>query len=610
MSDAPVKGSLGSTSFQLAHWLDPDERYQRRYVPVDPEGGVVSDQPGLHADSKVRLWVIRAWSGGEGEDLWTREDKTYRRSDGVTLVNLGEGLQLARLSGASQQAAGGDFQDGRRFGLGLGGLWTVEDGAGYVWDRSNEEWASGVTTGAGTSNATSLTDGDDTWIYSGHENGGIHRWKSGSNEEHYANSGSGDDFTYAPIVRSWGGRLFALDGDYLYEIDKVTADTRTIRADPPGSSAVYLADTPWCYNRMSLSDKGPIWLQRLDNGQTLIHEYNVANDAHAVIGKLAVDFAFPYSIFFTQGFVFIGFRYANDHDQAGVAHVQFSRGAQRGVAGPFRSPTGVTASKPVLIGGQIGDDLIVYFDTYVWAYNLTDTGIRMIGEETLSGGPPEDFITFGQDIFAGPYASNEVERFVADAYVASGTLDSGRHDFDYPGLVKLLADVGVVTDPLPASTQVNVSVAWDGESFTALAGDHDGNGDRRFTWAASTPGADKTGNELEIRVTLATSASANTPTVRQIWATATGASHRIEWVLAVDCSKFSHQDIDNMNALIGQTLTFSDPFQNRGSDAPDSFVVTVEDVITPDLLRQSSVEFVHALVRCQSRDLVGVLGAV
>ena len=609
MPDAPVKSTIGSVDFRLADWLEPDQQYRRRYLPVDPEGGVISEEPGLHADSKVRLWVIRSWQGGEGETRWQRGRNTFRQSDGVTLVEIGDGLQLSRRTEATDAAGGGDFQDGRRFGLGLGSLWTVEDGHGYEWDRTDEHWDAGITTGAGTSNATSLTDGDDTWMYSGHEDGSIHRWKSGSNEEHYAGSGSGDDFAYAPLVRSWGGRLFALDGDDLYEIDKVTADTRTIVADVQGSSDAYLTNTPWSYNRMSLSDKGPIWLQRLDNGQTFIWEYNVANDSQEIIGKLSVDFAYPYSIFYTQGFVFVGFRYANAHDQAGKAYLHFNRGAQRGVAGPYRVPSGDSSSKPVLIAGQIGDDLITYFDGKVWAYNLTDAGVREIGSETLSGGPPEDAITFGQEIFVGPYTDNEIERYLADAYVASGTLDTGRFDFDYPGLEKLLLDVGVVTDPLPASTTVGMSVAIDGGSVQALSGTHSTDNDRRYTWAASSPGSDLIGYEFDLRVTLGTSAQANTPTVRQMWATVTGVAHRIEIICAVDCSEASDQVLDNLNALIGQTLTFTDNFQNRDTDGADSIVVTVEDVETPARFDQDKQEFAYAWLRMRSRDLVGVLGS-
>ena len=43
---ADLKGLIGTTEIRLAAWLEPNERYQRRYVPLDPEG-LTSDDAGL-----------------------------------------------------------------------------------------------------------------------------------------------------------------------------------------------------------------------------------------------------------------------------------------------------------------------------------------------------------------------------------------------------------------------------------------------------------------------------------------------------------------------------------------------------------------------------------
>ena len=621
MADTPPVGTLNdgttTTEIRLAKWLPEGDQYQRRYLPVDPEGGISSDEPGLHADTKVRLWVIRSWSGGEGEDLWDRERSTYRQSTGVRLPTLGDGLILSRLRELTQDSTGAaDFADGKRFGLGLGKLWACKDGDAYEWDRSNGRWDTADSTGATTNLCTSLVDGssglainDDQFMFSGHGNDSIWKWDPGSaGIEHYA-AAAGDPFIYDPVLQAFNGRLYALDGDDLYLIDTTTTDTRTQKGDlSVGSSDLYIATTPWAYNRMSVSDKGPIWIVRQDNGQTFIAEYNVASDSQAIIGNLPVDFAFPYSIFFTQGFVFVGFRYAHEHAENGDAYLYFQRGAQRGTAGPFRSPTGVTASKPVLIAGQIGNDLICYYDGIIWAYNLTDGGISQVAAQVL-GGTIEDVITFGQEIFVGPNTGDKIERYLADEYVASGTLDTGRHDWDYPALLKLLSNAGVITDPLPANTSIAMSVSVDGGSVTALTGTHDTDNDRRFQWAASVPGTDLIGYEFELRVTLATTDSTVTPRVRQINAVVNGVAARIEWILQLDVSDASDSEIDDINGFRGQTLTFSDPWQNRDSDSADSIVVTVEEVITPKLRDRDSSDELTAFIRLRSRDLVDVLGS-
>lgn len=592
-------GTIGTTNIRLAAWLDPEERYQRHYIPLNTRAeSIIGDERVFSAEPGVRIWAIRSWAGGEGEDLWDPGLKTYRQADGIKAVDLGDGLELSRLVQATKDSGGSsDITDIQRLGYGLGSLWGLKSNNGYSWDQTNDRWNAGVSTGVTSSDATSLTDGDDTWMYSGHVDDTIRRWKSGSSQTHFA-SGT---WSYDPVVRSFGGILYSLDGDDLYEIDKTVADTRTVRADLSGSSDTYLTTTPWSYGRMSLSDKGPIWLQRLDNGQTFIWEYNVALDAEERVGKLSVDFAFPYSIFFTQGFIFVGFRYANTHAESGDAYLYFQRGAQRGVAGPFRDG-GTTASKPVLIAGMVGDDLIVSFDEKIWAYNLTDGGIHEIGAQATSG-TPEDAITFGQEIFIAAM-SDKVDRAERGTYVASGSLSTGRYDFDYPASRKQLLEALVVTDPLPASTSVTMDISVDGGSAITLTGTHDTNNQRRFVWTAPT-GTSLVGYEFELIPNAATTNSSNTPTIRQLGATVAADSHRIEWVLAVDCSYLSHDDIDNLNALIGGGLvTFTDPWQNRESDTADSFVVRSEEIITPEVYSDETPTQVIGRLRLLSRDLV------
>ena len=598
---AAVKGSLGSVEFRLAAWLDPSERYQRRYVPVSITPGADSDEPAGSAEPGVRLWSIRSWRGGEGEDLWSGEVAGYRQSDGLRPVTLGDGLILARKAETTQDSTGAaDLNDGVRLGFARSSLWTVEDATGYEWDRTNKRWKAGETTGAGTSKATSLAGGS-VYCYTGHEDKKIYRWNAGGSAVWY-NTGGADDFAYAPLLAQFGTTLYALDGDDLYEIDKSAADTRTIRADVAGSSDTYLNTTPYSYNRLAVGDVGPIWIQRMDFGQTYIWQYDEEQAVQKRIGKLPVDFAFPYSIFQAFGFTFVGFRYANSHTEDGDAYLYFFRGAQKGTAGPFRA-SGSTASKPVLIAGVIGDDLIVLFDGKVWAYNVSDGGISMVASQ-LSATQPAAAITFGREIFAGIGSTPPtVERYLPDQYVTSGTLDTGRHDFEHPGLRKLLLEVGVVTDPLPAGAGVSMEVSVDGGSPVALAGTHNTAGDRRFVWPAPA-GSVLSGYQFELRPT-GTGDGSVTPTIRDLFAAASGDAHRIEWRLAVDVADMSAAEIDALNGLVGGGfVTFTDPWQNRETDAADSFVVQVMEVSTPEYQESATPDMVWAFVRLMSRDLV------
>lgn len=366
---------------------------------------------------------------------------------------------------------------------------------------------------------------------------------------------------------------------------------------------------------MSLSDKGPIWVQRLDNGQTLLWQYNKAQDFQEIIGKLTQDFVFPYSVFFTKGYSFVAYRTGSAHDQSGDAYIWYKRGGQDGVIGPFRSTTGVTASKPILIGGLIGDDMIVYFDGAIWAYNFTDGSLYMWATQTTTG-TPEDCIVLGNQVFITPVTSGAntmaVERFSQDKYTTeTATIDLGKHDWDYHGLLKILLDVTVITDKLPANTQVQVAYSADGADFTTIAGTtHNVDDATRVTFPVSTSSGTVTGFEFEIRLILATTDNTVTPTVREVSARAMGASSVLEWIMAIDIGhvgeQASHALIDGLNAFKAAkaVVSFSDPWQNREDDAADTFDVVVEEVFTPKLRESNQESESYATVRVRGRELV------
>ncbi|HEX7098947.1 MAG TPA: hypothetical protein VF377_06875 [Acidimicrobiia bacterium] len=539
------------------------------------------------------MWSIREWSSGIGFDVWRPNQGGYR-AGAAMLTEFEEGFTLPRLAETTELSAAA-LTDGGVLGLAQGVLWTVDDAAGYAWDSANGDWDTGVATGGTTNQATSIADGHDTWVYTGHSNGVIRRWKSGSNEAHY--STFGED----PVLVDFGGILFALDSDDLYEIDKTTADTRTQRADLTGSSSLYLAATPWCYNRLTVSDVGPVWLQRLNSGETHIWEYNVAEDVQARIGKLPATPSFPYSIFWANGFVFVGFRYAPSHSAPGLGYLYYQRGSQRGVAGPFSRDVSSSASAPVLIAGMVGDDVIVIYDGTAFAYNLTAGGISEVGTVDDSRWSAR---VFGRDIFAGGGDNKHVQRLVDGKYAASAVLLTGRHDMEYPGLRKRLLDVTVVTDPLPSGTSVGMTVIVDGGDPITLTGSHDTDDAQRFTWSAASTSADIVGYQFELRPTLASTDENAAPVVRELIATAAAAAHRIEWVLSIDCSDMSWQEIDNLNAMAGDIVTFTDDFQNRDSDDPDSFVVQVAELLTPRMFDPEGEEHVVGRIRLLSRDLL------
>lgn len=613
--------TLGGLKLKLAAWLPEREQYQRRYMPVDFNSERESGNRNvLAAVPQFRPFSMRSWVGGEGITWWEPDLFQYRESTNVRPVRLRDGLELGALSSVTTKG-GSAFNNGQQFGLAIGKLFTAGNGAlspleVYPWDLTVPDWDNTLLTPAAIGSDDRITSivqngksalgvliaSDD-----GSGSGVIYPAPTGagfpSNDDNlFYNDGTGDDdpFLYPPVLRMFDGVVYALDGDDLYALG--TPGVRTQVVDLVSwTSDNYLDQTPWSYNRMSTSDKGPIWITRIDNGATFLWEYDVNDDVQRKIGKLPVDFAFPYSIYFSKGFTFVAFRYAPSHTESGEAYIWFKRGAQDGVIGPVRAPSGVTASKPILLAGVIGDDLVFYFDGAIWAYNMSYGGVYQIATQETTG-TPYGAITFGKDVFIAPVTNSSntrsVERFDTTRYATDGTIDLGKHDWDYPGIEKILLDVTVVTDPLPANCRVSLFISVDGDDFvgvTSPAQYHQNDDATKFTWVASTSGGTTlAGNEFEIRLMLESSTSTATPTIREVTARAKAAAHLLEITMQIDAGTIdtgegfqtSEALIAGLNALCEadpKTVTsFTDMFQTlETSTPPAAFDVTVQDVATP-----------------------------
>lgn len=610
--------TLGSLELPLASWLPDDEQYQRRILPIDPESETVSgDRPGLTADPAFRVFTTRSWRGGEGITWWERDRRMYRVSSNVRPVSIRDGLVLGARQQVTVQANGSTvFNDGRRFGMGgdgsPSGLWVVEDGTAYEWDPVEVEWETdnAITTGAGTNDATSLVGGDGgSWVYTGHTNGSIWRWNNVAAEEHVAAA------TFiAPVLCTFDGAIYALSVSNLHLVDQLSSDTTTQVADVSGGK--YSGSVPWSYGRLAVSDRGPIWLDVDFGGQVSVWLYDPAGDVQERIGRVPIDGVFPYSLFWSHGFTFVTLRVAPLHASTGDAYLWFQRGAQQGFAGPFRSLSGATASKPILIAGVIGDDLIIYFDGAVWAYNLTDGAIYMMATQTTTG-TPEDAITLGKDIFIAPVTSGgntlAVERFDTLAYTTqTATIDLGKHDWDYPGLVKVLYDITIITDPLPANTSLAAYVSADGGAFAQVGATSSTDDVTRHRFVASaSSGSTISGIEFEIRLVLATTDVDDSPTVREVSARATGGQSVLEIVMMVDCGKSRGEAAKFLTALDALArpatptiLSLTDPYQANEKDTVSAFDVKIKEVRSPKAINDQNKDERAALIRVHALDLV------
>lgn len=582
-------GKIGSLDVRLAPPTTepPAASYQRRYVPVTPASReIVGADTKVAADTTIAEWHIDDWSAGEGDLQWKDRGRYAEstavapKSDGSVLVTGFAYEQLKNTGG------GTNFVNAEVMARGAGRLLAAADMSGklYEWNDTNEEWDElWDIGGTGTDNVVSIAaDAGVAYtnnnIYVAGSDDTIRQVLSASNSTWVANfnTGSGSN---SPILTSFNGILYGLRNSDLLKIDSGTAETTTLVAD----ITVYIDRYEDMTNRLTVSDVGPVWVVPLNNGRTYVWEYNAADDVAEILTELPKDIQ-PYDIAFYSGIYFVALRFAAGHALSGDAYLYYQVGGQRGMAGPFRSVTGVTASKPLAIAGVVGDRLMVYYDTALWAYDLTTGGISQVCRTVTA---PQGATTYGSDVFFVEGATAHRALTAEFDTAAAAELTTGRHDFGYLGLLKTLTKVTVsCEDALAASETVGLAYSVDGGSFTTAAGTMVATNTTK-TWTISSSSSTVRGVEFELKLLLKANTSTSSPKVMSVTAEAVGSEDRIEWVLALDLSDNNEQHgqvtLDGLKALktAHAVVSFTDPWQVLDHTAAETFDVTVEEVNLP-----------------------------
>lgn len=576
------KGTLGTIDFYLTQnpGLSNFERYRRQLIPVTPASRQIPGSPDAVApDTTIAQWSINEWSQGEGDVTWQDRGR-YNVSTGMGPASDGSGLVVGPfLSTTQHDSGGGNFDQGQRIARAAGELLAAADSDDHLhkWDITNNEWDNLWSIGgASTGDVVGIAAVNDTKVYVGLSNGTIREVQTGGNATHFAVWGSNE-----VRLTSYQGKLYGVEQLDMYEVSTAATDTRTLRGDVPGLIASFRASNQ---RRITTSDVGPIWLAPYNDGRTDLWEYNVADNSAYVVAELPRDTT-VYDSFFHEGIYFVGYRAAAVSTLAGDAFLYFNAGSgNKGSIGPFRSTTGTTANKPVLIAGVIGDRVIIFYDAAMWAYDLSTGGISQLASSMVTGGV--NAATFGKDAFA--LNGTNIERLDFTLFdTTQGTLDSGRFDFGYKGLRKMMTKVTIVCETaLVSNDAISVAVAVDGGSFTTLSGSMSST-DVTKTFIVATTSTNFEGFSFEIRVLVTAGSTAASPKIISIDSEAIGVESRLEWIMAVDVTDNTKQ--------VGQTVltgletlrttkapfTFTNPFDDDVYADADTHTVTMEDVTFP-----------------------------
>jgi len=567
-----------------------------------------ADQTEQAADVYIRRWSMSNWERGEVQGKW--QPSAYGQSTNVRPDRVGDRLMLGAYREVTTTDTPATFADGIKFGRAQGLLWACDDALVTWWQVATDNWdATGWATGITTQTAVSLCDaGDGSNILISLDDKSVRKVASGANSQLIA---AGTP-TYAQELRYSNGTVYALDGANLYSVN-ITTGARTALSTPGGRVAYYMASAGNVYRRLTVTDTGVAWLVPQDDGSTIIMEYNASTNTDARIGILPVEFAFPYSIDFAHGFIFVGYRYAAQHGETGEARIYYQRGGQRGSTPPIRLVDTSTASQPGLIAGVVGDDLIFYYAKAVWAYDLSAGAVYQLAQ-SAAGAPTgiKDAETYGKDVFISNLNGNgQVERFDTLTYSTdSATWRSGRFAFDFPGIKKALLRVSVVVDPLPAATSLTMAVSADGATFATLTGTFNTDDETTYTWTASESGpstSQVTGYDFELRLGMATTNSAATPQVREIFAEAVSAQKRRGLELDVSVKSGQVGKAAAGTQLLGQLaaaaeytggiVKLTDPWGVADTETPTSRDVIVE-------LLAGGADQEYATLRCWETGVV------
>ena len=582
-------GTLGSAEFRLAGWLPFEEAYQRRYIPVEPQSvRVPGDPAATPPQHNVAQWHIDDWSGGEGDRRWTSDAHRYYESDGLAPATDGSGL-IVGYPVATTKIGAASFTDGRHVFTIAGSLYSGDIGNDLAkWDGS--AWVADEN--LGTHTVTSIvSSADGAYWFNGGDDNKVRRYDVAGNTSTDWETG----YTYDPVVVSFSGQVFALDGNDLYRLSQSAAASQTLVADLDGAYSTFGRPAGTLENRMAVSDKGPIWLATFPDGTVQIWEYNVPMDTAYAVGTLPAA-SVPYSIAFTAGTYFATFRQSAGHTVDGDAYLYYQRPGLVGVAGPLRSTASSTGSEIPVIAGVHGDRILMVYTGNLWAYDLSSGGISQVAGGVSSGDTSDAYSAtiYGDAVFVANCDdgtdTQTVQRIDLAAYdTTAGTLDTGRFDFGYYGLPKTLTRLTVTLDsPLVSGQKVQLAYSVDGAAFVDVGADTDmAAGETRHMWTVSdsTHGTVR-GQDFELRIKVTATASAS-PKVVGVTAEAIGSDDRIEWLLRPDVgwSNVNTPDV-TLAALVAlkkdaAVVKFSDPWLVAATDSADTFDVVVLEAYLP-----------------------------
>ena len=234
-------------------------------------------------------------------------------------------------------------------------------------------------------------------------------------------------------------------------------------------------------------------------------------------------------------------------------------------------------------------DLYILQGNYVWRYDLVNGGIFL--EYELSAATPGNqralAVLFGR-IFAGftteIFVAGSLGTYRRSSASGGNTVTSSITDFGLPAVTKTLAKIDVLTDTLPAATQVAIEYQIDQSGTWVLAGQMTSGTQQTFYIEGVSF------STLQVRARLSSSDGVSTPVLKAVttWASSSQDEEYFDLVVLTEDQDSSFRidgeqatGASKADAIVSawrnkRVISFTDGYLKDG--VGDSYLVTIEDV--------------------------------
>ena len=569
---------LNSRFYHIAEDAE-GQGYIRRREPLRvPNSNVVKGAEQFQLRPDIMQWTQTSWVGGEGQIKWDKDDpsRSYLIVNTDPFSSPGN-LILGPLMERGEYSAADLIEQltlvrakGYVYGVRIAGVGNTEV---YRWNPSTETFDAKYTDAGSSGTTAAGVAGDGGFIYFINLTAGLDEvWKFDGTTWTLLNnqaSGPGDNTNLIAM----GNYLYVFEPGQgkVYEISKTTVNTAT------AETAIYEFDS---VGDDDIENSGLGHMIAADNRLYVMQQDQGACVIHEIVPTTAAAEGYGYELSRLSGVTGRGLQWmagfvvlqAKSEGRFGKRYELFylQPDAALGTFGEIRSHLDDAILKYMFSPGTADLRYLSFLGPSV---EHASNGPVLFLLDTVTGGfaqiadggqacTPQGMVVGIDGSWLIPTVSSDYTFYTQpDKYGASGYAISPYYDFDLAD-EKVLREISITCEPLPANTTVVVSYDLGDGTFTT-AGTYTTDDGEGTTYTVSTDSATKTFRHMRVKLTLTTTTNTVTPTVRSVEVRASVVKYINTWEMLFDLSD------DDPNTGAG------------GRDSIDALLALAENTVYP-----------------------------